>query len=99
MCKYCGKEFIPRRKTTQFCSRSCTTTYNNYNGLGKKAGLASVKSQDKRSKNEIYFSELCEKYFHNIETNKQIFNGWDADIIIHDIKYAVLWNGVGIIKK
>ena len=28
-----------------------------------------------------------------VEHNKPIFNGWDADVIIHDIKVAVLWNG------
>ena len=22
-----------------------------------------------------------------------MFNGWDADVIIEDIKYAILWNG------
>lgn len=47
----------------------------------------------------MYFAELCEKHFKNIDCNKQIFNGWDADVIIHDIKYAVLWNGVWHYKK
>ena len=28
-----------------------------------------------------------------MEHNLPIFNNWDADIIIHDIKFAVLWNG------
>lgn len=25
--------------------------------------------------------------------NEQKFNGWDADVIIEDLKIAVLWNG------
>lgn len=47
----------------------------------------------RRSKNEIEFCKLCEEYFDNVKHNKSIFNGWDADIIIEDIKFAVLWNG------
>jgi hypothetical protein len=53
----------------------------------------------RRSKNEIKFCILCEQNFSNVEHNKPIFNGWDADIIIHDIKYAILWNGAWHYKK
>ena len=28
-----------------------------------------------------------------VETNTKLFNGWDADVIVHDVKVAVLWNG------
>ena len=28
-----------------------------------------------------------------------MFNGWDADIIIEDLRVAVLWNGVWHYKK
>ena len=47
----------------------------------------------RRSKNEIEFCKLCEEYFDNVKHNESIFNEWDADIIIEDIKFAVLWNG------
>lgn len=47
----------------------------------------------RRSKNEIEFCKLCEEYFDNVKHNESIFNGWDADIIIEDIKFAILWNG------
>lgn len=47
----------------------------------------------RRSKNEIEFCKLCEEYFDNVKHNESIFNGWDADVIIEDIKFAVLWNG------
>lgn len=54
---------------------------------------ASKQSKSRRSKNEIYFSELCaEKY--KVITNERIFNGWDADVILTDLKIAVLWNGI-----
>lgn len=61
--------------------------------------ILQIQSEARRSKNEIYFAELCEKYFDTIQTNVSIFNGWDADIIIEDIKYAILWNGVWHYKK
>lgn len=58
---------------------------------GKKS--AQKQSETRRSKNEIKFCNLCENYFNNVEHNKPIFNGWDSDVIIHDIKFAILWNG------
>ena len=42
---------------------------------------------------EILFFEKCSDYFKNVENNIPIFNGWDADIIIEDLKVAILWNG------
>lgn len=99
-CKGCNKEFQKKRKVQIFCSKSCASTWNNINlGISRKGGLASSKSQPKRSKNEVHFSKLCKSYFNDVLTNKQIFNGWDADIIIKDIKFAVLWNGVWHYKK
>lgn len=60
-----------------------------------KAGLKSsaVQSVIRRSKNEIAFAEICKKKFSSVRTNEQIFNGWDADVIIDDVKIAVMWNG------
>ena len=52
-----------------------------------------IQGDKRRSKNEIKFCKLCEEYFDNVKHNECIFNGWDADIIIEDIKFAVLWNG------
>jgi hypothetical protein len=96
-CKNCNKEIEhPIYKKRVFCSHSCNTKY--YNNTTNKAKLAGLKScniqkETRRSKNEIYFSQLCENYFKNILLNEQIFNGWDADVIIQDYKIAVLWNG------
>jgi hypothetical protein len=63
--------------------------------IAQKGGLASVASQSKkkRSKNEIYFYELCKDKFNKVLSNEPMFNGWDADVIIEDIKTAILWNG------
>ena len=59
------------------------------------AGLKScnIQAAQRRSKNEIAFCELCEKQFKTVKHNEAIFNGWDADIIIEDLKVAILWNG------
>lgn len=52
-----------------------------------------VQKEIRRSKNEMLFCEYCEKHFNEVKHNESIFNGWDADVIIEDNKYAVLWNG------
>lgn len=101
-CIVCGKEF--RRHNAKCCSEECSNEYKHnrkkylseeciekLRNTGKKSAL--IQSENRRSKNEIEFCKLCESYFNNVEHNKPIFNGWDADVIIHDIKYAILWNG------
>lgn len=56
-------------------------------------GLISASRQIKRSKNEIYFYELCKAKFINVLHNEPLFEGWDADVIMPDFKIAILWNG------
>lgn len=68
-----------------------------------EGGRKSAESQGRRSKNEILFAELCSEHF-NITTNEQCFkdkngNYWDADVILHDQKVAVLWNGIWHYKQ
>lgn len=58
---------------------------------GKKS--ARIQAEIRRSKNEMEFCSLCEGYFSNVLHNECMFNGWDADIILPDIEFAVLWNG------
>lgn len=91
-CENCKNTFIrndiKRYKNTKFCSNTCVRRF-----FSRKAGLASAKKRVKRSKNEIYFSELCKEKFDIVTTNENIFNGWDADVIIKDLKIAVMWNG------
>lgn len=88
ICTICNNDFISitRRKT---CSEKCKTKALNLAGLRS----AEVQSKNRRSKNEKYFAELCFKKFKNVKTNYAMFNGWDADIIIPELKIAVLWNG------
>jgi len=91
-CKECNKFFIVDvdKKQRIVCSKTCAS---------KIAGKKSVISQSRRSKNEIYFAELCSTHFDNVLTNEPMFNGWDADIIIPNKKIAVLWNGIWHYKK
>lgn len=56
-------------------------------------GRKSASNKCKRSKDEMTLFELCSSYFLNVSHNQPFFNGWDADILIHDIKTAILWNG------
>jgi len=99
ICLYCNNEFIVqyKKRDQQCCSKVCGCKFYATTDLGiahyKKMGILSAQSQNKRSKNEIYFHDLCKLYFKYVEANMPIFNGWDADVIIHDIKVAVLWNG------
>lgn len=60
-----------------------------------QGGRNSIKKQgnSRRSKNEIEFFNLCKERFNNVIHNEPIFNGWDADIILLDLKIAILWNG------
>ena len=82
ICKNCNKEFIYRNNKKLGCCRKCTIQYKMSTGelidYGKKGGQNSAKTQfeRRRSKNEIYFYELCFKHFVNIENNKAIFNNW-----------------------
>lgn len=96
-CLFCNILMILKysKRYKKFCSVSCASKHKVYldNNFGKKLGLASAKKRVLRSKNEIYFYELCKNYFKNVTHNENIFNGWDADVIIHDLKIAILWNG------
>ena len=103
-CKNCGKNLEVKfwKRHQLFCSRHCVMIWRNLNeNIAQKGGLASVVSQskNKRSKNEIYFAELCKQNFNKVLTNEPMFNGWDADVIIEDVKIAVLWNGKWHYKK
>lgn len=104
-CPICKIIFKPKRSVTKLCSQECSNILWRTQEYKEKAknngsigGKLSVTKQKRRSKNEIYFSELCEKYF-KITTNEPFFDGWDADIIIHSEKIAILWNGAWHYKQ
>jgi hypothetical protein len=89
-CTACSKLFI-RENNHKTCSPECHSITKR-NG-GHNGGKASAAKSVKRSKDEIALYELCSNYYNMVEHNIPMFNGWDADIIIHDTKTAILWNG------
>jgi hypothetical protein len=105
-CLVCGKKYTLKKigSTKKMCSVECSESYrknrnkflsedskNKIREGGKHSSF--IQNNNRRSKNEKLFCELCEKRFKTVKHNEPLFNGWDADIIIEDIKYAILWNG------
>jgi hypothetical protein len=84
----------------RFCSSTCHIKWQNkHQNLSQMGGRATRDLEIRRSKNEICFADLCCKNFKEVKTNDAMFNGWDADIIIEDLKVAVMWNGIWHYKK
>ena len=77
------------------CKQEKEKSSNHHSLMGRK----SVVSQNRRSKNEVRFASLCQTKFEGVKTNEDLFNGWDADVILTNHKIAVLWNGVWHRKK
>lgn len=111
-CIVCGNLFVYKKgeNTKKICSDKCRKEYlkNRSKYMTKEGKLRiSLNARKvierlgdlKRSKNEKEFCELCENYFKNVDHNTPLFNGWDADIIIHDYKIAILWNGAWHYKQ
>jgi hypothetical protein len=107
VCIQCNSNFSPVISKQKLCNKKCATRYTQTKEYkeqskinGKKGGLASAASQQRRSKNEIACAELCIEYFgkDDIQCNEQIFkdkndNFWDCDIYIKSLKIAILWDG------
>lgn len=111
-CVVCGNEYYYEKEisTKKCCSKDCSIYLKTHRKEFlsddakqrlSKAGRKSVHIQGdkRRSKNEIDFYNLCKNYFSQVESNEPMFNGWDADVIIHDHKIAILWNGVWHYKE
>jgi len=88
-CKVCQSKLPYEKRYRNTCSNKCLKIIESQSG--RKS--AQIQSENRRSKNEKLFARKCKEYFNKVLTNELIFNGWDADIIIEDIKYAILWNG------
>ena len=92
-------EFFSNKRNQKFCSRSCASTHNMSLPERREKSRDRMKntlkslSVKRRSKNEELFYELCLGEYLNVNHNEAIFEGWDADVLLHDQKVAVLWNG------
>ena len=102
ICLYCKTNFIPKRKEQKYCNKECSRSHNIIlimNGTIKM-------NINNRGKAEIYFAELCIKYFGEDEVlcNEKIFKDkndglWDADIIIKSLNLSVLYDGIFHFKQ
>lgn len=100
-CMVCNKTISNRRRKT--CSDECLKKQRSNFGkqYGRMGGLKSVQSQQRRSKAEVLFYDLCVKYFKDTEvlSNPQMFidknnSLWDCDIVIPLYKICVAYNGI-----
>lgn len=94
-CIVCGELFLckPNRKR-KTCSDECYSV--RLKEIGRMGGIAASQSPNMkrgRSRSEIYFAQLIQEKFNNVLTNKRMFDGWDADVILLDLKIAIHWNG------
>ena len=97
VCKCCANIFYHKLKSKLACSKKCAAILQK---LGSSiGGKISASSQNRRSRNEKYFYELCLEKYSDAIHNVPMFNGWDADVIIPSLKIAVMWNGVWHRKK
>ena len=109
-CLECGEDLrflgIGNRK---FCSKSCSVKYSNKRRKRKpwskaareKARKTLLSKLDRityRSKNEKKFFKLMSQKYDCLP-NERMFNGFDADVVILDLKLAIEWNGVWHYKK
>ena len=90
-CYICSKEIIIKSNEIDLnhtCkSKKCLhTTY-------VEAGKSSASKRVRRSKKEIELFEICKSNFRDSLNNHIISNGWDADIVIPSLKYAIMWQG------
>lgn len=95
-CDLCKTPYESYKEKQKFCSRICSSK-NAISKITKEQlslnGRKAVQANNKRSKNEILFADLCIEKFKNVITNEPMFNGWDADVVLLDLKIAILWNG------
>lgn len=68
-CKICGKQLPYELRYRKTCSSECLSK------TFKNAGICSSQKRVLRSKNEIYFYELCKNKFLNVKHNEPMFNG------------------------
>jgi hypothetical protein len=101
-CEECRNVFKakPTQLHNRFCCYKCSNEFSKKNiDSCRKGGKNSITLQNRRSKNEVSFANKCLEKFNNVGLNEKCFNGWDSDIILHDQKIAVLWNGVWHYKQ
>ncbi len=109
-CPACNNEFTVTKahKNLVTCDQECLkllykqkSEAGYFKNIGSAGGKVSAAVQVRRSKNEILFAALCEKYFiyDEVVCNEPMFDGWDADVTLKKLKIAILWNGIWHYKQ
>ena len=101
-CEECKVVFKakPTQLHNRFCCHLCSQEFSQkILDASKKGGENSIAIANRRSKNEVSFANKCLEYFNNVGLNEKCFNGWDSDVILHDQKIAILWNGAWHYKQ
>ncbi len=92
-CLGCGVSFRAPRKRSKYCSRACTPQRNKRPEAYAAMGRAGAAAQGRRSRGEILFYDLCADRGWRLTHNDPAFDGYDADILIHDHKVAIHYDG------
>lgn len=100
-CEQCGIVFYDKSKNRIFCSKKCVNINFEINEKYNKHSKNLKQYSTNRSKNEIFFSDLCKNKWGReyVKYNEPIFDGFDADIVIEKLKLAIEWNGIWHYKK
>lgn len=101
------KRYVSKTKTCSDCQQLFTTKNGKFclqclkirrMDAGRKS--AALQALTRRSWSEIELGKLCQVRFSHVSFNDPIFPNdpptkthWDADILIHEYRVAILWNG------
>ena len=92
-CPQCGKTFRKPRAHSTYCSKTCTPQNNKSAKDYQAMGLTSASKIAKRSRGETELANRCIQNGWTVTTNDNLFGGWDADILLHDFKIAIHYDG------
>jgi hypothetical protein len=83
------------KSVTKTCSSDCLhiSRVRASRKGSKKGGLASAAKRVLRSKDEILLYDLCRSRWQSTTNNEVLKDGWDSDIVIHERRTCVMWNG------
>lgn len=93
VCRICKTEFLHVKYSKNLCSYKCQVELKRFFNKQVQAQGRGIWAKRSRSKGEKLLAEKLAKIGANVITNKHMFSGYDADIILPDYKLAIHWNG------
>lgn len=93
-CIMCNVNFPHNKPTKHLCSKSCQDKLKRIINKQIEERIGGVwQRRNSRSRGERLFAEKLTQVGINVITNKKMFEGFDADVILPDYKLAIHWNG------